>query len=152
MATRKIKDAKDLDTNELIYFKGHAQATFMSDGRTVEETINSSTGGGSYAGNYPFINKYIYGSDSFTIEPNTYYRISTVVNVEQSELNIELGESVAGIANEYVMELWVDSNWTISFSDYIEWQNNEPPVFEADFVYVISIVNNLACYAKFNSF
>lgn len=47
MATRIIKDAKDLSTNELIYFKGHAQATFMSDGRTVEEAINSvGTGGG----------------------------------------------------------------------------------------------------------
>ena len=45
MATRKIKDAKDLSTNELIYFKGHAQATFMSDGRTVEEAINSGGGG-----------------------------------------------------------------------------------------------------------
>ena len=45
MSTRKIKDAKDLSTNELIYFKGHAQATYMSDGRTVEEAIISSTGG-----------------------------------------------------------------------------------------------------------
>lgn len=48
MSTRKIKDAKDLSTNELIYFKSHAQATFMSDGRTVEEAINSiDAGGGS---------------------------------------------------------------------------------------------------------
>jgi hypothetical protein len=45
MATRKIKDAKDLSTNELIYFKGHAQATYMSDGRTVEEAITSYAGG-----------------------------------------------------------------------------------------------------------
>ena len=47
MSTRKIKDAKDLSTNELIYFKGHAQATYMSDGRTVEEAINNSGGGSS---------------------------------------------------------------------------------------------------------
>lgn len=40
MATRQVKDAKDLSTNELIYFKGHAQATFMSDGRTVEEVVS----------------------------------------------------------------------------------------------------------------
>lgn len=40
MAIRQIKDAKDLSTNELIYFKGHAQATYMSDGRTVEDAIN----------------------------------------------------------------------------------------------------------------
>lgn len=45
MATRNIKDAKDLSTNELIYFKGHAQATFMSDGRTVEEAISNISGG-----------------------------------------------------------------------------------------------------------
>ena len=41
MSTRKIKDAKDLSTNELIYFKGHAKATYMSDGTTVEDAINN---------------------------------------------------------------------------------------------------------------
>lgn len=47
MANRVIKDAKDLTTNELIYFRGHAKATYMSDGRTVEDAINSAgTGGG----------------------------------------------------------------------------------------------------------
>ena len=45
MSTRKIKDAKDLSTNELIYFKGHAKATYMSDGRTVEEAVNGMSGG-----------------------------------------------------------------------------------------------------------
>ena len=44
MSTRKIKDAKDLTTDELIYFKGHAQATFMSDGRTVEEAVSGMSG------------------------------------------------------------------------------------------------------------
>lgn len=38
---RKVKDAKDLSTNELIYFKGHAKATYMSDGTTVEDAINN---------------------------------------------------------------------------------------------------------------
>lgn len=47
MATRKIKDAKDLSTNELIYFKGHAQATYMSDGTTVEDAINGMGSGSS---------------------------------------------------------------------------------------------------------
>lgn len=45
MGTRKIKDAKDLDTGEKIYLKGHAQATYMSDGSTVEDTINQVVGG-----------------------------------------------------------------------------------------------------------
>lgn len=41
MTTRKIKDAKDVSTNELIYFRSHAKATFMSDGTSVENKINS---------------------------------------------------------------------------------------------------------------
>lgn len=39
MSTRKIKDAKDLTSNELIYFKSHAKATYMSDGSTVEDAV-----------------------------------------------------------------------------------------------------------------
>ena len=41
MSTRKIKNAVNNTTGELIYFKGHAKATFMSDGSTVEDTINN---------------------------------------------------------------------------------------------------------------
>lgn len=41
MSTRKVKDAKDLESNEKIYFKSHAKATYMSDGKTVEEIINN---------------------------------------------------------------------------------------------------------------
>lgn len=45
MSTRKIKDGK-VD-GEKVFFKGHAKATFMSDGRTVEDAINQvGTGGG----------------------------------------------------------------------------------------------------------
>ena len=40
MSTRRVKDAVDSTTNETIYFKGHAKATYMSDGNTVEDTIN----------------------------------------------------------------------------------------------------------------
>ena len=50
MANRQIKDAKDLTTNELVYFRGHAKATYMSNGATVEDAINNiGTGGGSGA-------------------------------------------------------------------------------------------------------
>ena len=51
MNTRKVKDAKDLSDGSLIYFKGHAKATYMSDGSTVEDAINklktNGEGGGS---------------------------------------------------------------------------------------------------------
>ena len=50
MANRIIKDAKDLSTNELIYFRGHAKAIYMSNGATVEDAINNiSNNGGSGA-------------------------------------------------------------------------------------------------------
>ena len=41
MSVRVIKDAVDTTTNELIYFKGHAKSTYMSDGATVEDVIKS---------------------------------------------------------------------------------------------------------------
>ena len=36
---RKVKDAVDLTTNEKIYFKGHAKATYLSDGSNVETEL-----------------------------------------------------------------------------------------------------------------
>ena len=50
MANRNIKDAKDLTTGELVYFRGHAKATYMSDGRTVEEAVNGMSGGSGLGG------------------------------------------------------------------------------------------------------
>ena len=47
MDERKVQDAIDLKTKEKIYFKGHAKATYMSDGTTVEDAINQSMGGES---------------------------------------------------------------------------------------------------------
>ena len=44
METRKVKDAKDLETGEKIYLKGHAKATYMSDGINVEDTFNKLIG------------------------------------------------------------------------------------------------------------
>lgn len=41
MSMREIKNAVNNTTGELIYFKGHAKATFMSDGSTVEDAINN---------------------------------------------------------------------------------------------------------------
>lgn len=48
MTTRRVIDAKDKD-GEKVYVKGHAKATFMSDGRTVEDAINAGGGGGGIA-------------------------------------------------------------------------------------------------------
>lgn len=40
MSTRQVKDARNTKSGEKIYFKGHAKATYMSNGKTVEDSIN----------------------------------------------------------------------------------------------------------------
>lgn len=83
MANRIIKDAKDAKSNELIYFRGHAKATYMSDGRTVEDAINSAgTGGGADMTNY-YTKAQIDAKGYLTSIPSEY--------VTESELNAVLG-------------------------------------------------------------
>lgn len=86
MSTRKIKDAKDLSTNELIYFKGHAQATYMSDGRTVEEAVNGMSGGSIDTSNFATKNELAQKqdiiSDINTIRDNAANYKGTVTSVK----------------------------------------------------------------------
>jgi hypothetical protein len=82
MSTRKIKDAKDLSTNELIYFKGHAKATYMSNGITVEDAINSiQTGSGGGIGSET--------DPVFTASP-----AASITNEKIDEWNDKVGKSM----------------------------------------------------------
>ncbi len=72
MATRKIKDAKDTTTNEVIYFKGHAKATYMSDGRSVEDAIYSIGSGG--------------GEGGITQESDPLFRASAAAGITSSDI------------------------------------------------------------------
>lgn len=88
MANRQIKDAKDLSTNELIYFKGHAKATYMSDGTTVEDAINNiDTSGGE--------------SDENVVKGwiNEYGSVYGIILPDGRELSIGNGSSLATNAN-----------------------------------------------------
>lgn len=93
MATRKIKDAKDLSTNELIYFKGHAKATYMSDGKTVEDAINQIGTGGDCQ------SPYVLPFDIETLDGLSYSdnegRLQTDADVfEKAKSAIEMGRMV----------------------------------------------------------
>ena len=176
MSTRKIKDAKDLNTGELIYFKGHAQATFMSDGRTVEEAVNGMSGGSSGSSgsvdtsnfvtsvkidnvnktpsngiiDLGYVNKKLTTStsSSMTLSPNVYYRnTSTSLSI----LTITLGSvSNSNIINEYFVEFTTRSaGTTVSLPSTVKWANGETPIFENGKTYQISIVNNLGVCTKF---
>ena len=79
MANRKIKDAKDLATNELVYFRGHAKATYMSNGATVEDAINS-LGGGSGADMTNYYTKAQIDAKGFITEIPIEYITETELN------------------------------------------------------------------------
>ena len=81
MATRNIKDAKDLNTGDLIYFKGHAQATFMSDGRTVEEAISGMVDTSIMATKDDLAKKQDLISDIDTIRTNAANYKGTVTSI-----------------------------------------------------------------------
>jgi hypothetical protein len=245
MTTRRVIDAKDKD-GEKVYVKGHAKATYMSDGRTVEDaikqigtggggggitaetdpifsaspaatiteddkaawsgkqdaisdlatiregavkgataiqshqdisgkqdklvsgtnikTINGTSilgsgdiviegGGGSSSGgsdNYPVV---VSDATYIIMNPNTYYLIES----EAEEVQLEFSEETEGIVNEYIVQFTVaefvigavGDGITVSMPDTIVWANNNIPTFAFGKTYVISVVNNLACYAEF---
>lgn len=95
MANRNIKDAKDLSSGELIYFRGHAKATYMSNGATVEDAINSigAGGGGGDMSNY-YTKTQIDEKGYLTSVPSEY--------VTETELN-EKGY-LTSVPSEYVTD------------------------------------------------
>lgn len=94
MANRKIKDAKDAKSNELIYFRGHAKATYMSDGRTVEDAVNNMSGGGSSDMTNYYTKAQIDAKGYLTSVPSEY--------VTDSELNTK--GYLTSVPAEYVTE------------------------------------------------
>lgn len=170
MSTRKVKDAKDLSTNELIYFKSHAKATYMSNGTTVEDAINSIGSGGNGVVeavnsitidgislsptegvvNLGYLHKQLSTStaSSMTILPNVYYRNT---NTTLSSLTVSLATAPnINILNEYFVEFTTRSaGTTISFPSSVKWANGIQPTFEPGYTYQVSIVNNLGTCIKF---
>lgn len=122
---RKVKDAIDLKTGEKVYFRGHAQATYMSDGRTVEEAVKSG-GGGSY--------------DDTEIKED----ISELQQKDaQTDTKLtELSEELGGKYGEYeenaeYIRAYVDGEgrflWGIKADGSIDWAKGVPYVIQ-DFV------------------
>ena len=143
---RKVKDAKDLKANELIYFKGHAGATYMSDGTTVEDAINGIQDGIQTVIGHKVIN---HGTNdtTFTLTPNTLH-----VWDEVESLNISLGTPIQDVVNEYHFIFKTKAATTLSLPTNLKWSNNTPIVIESYKTYSISILNNLVIFAEFDSY
>lgn len=154
MGTRKVKDAKDLLSNELIYFRGHAKATYLSDGRTVEEFANqlkiiikSDGDGTKYLSNdgtyktleydvaYPIQN---HTESTFTLTPNILH-VWEIVDM----LTLVLGEAIPNIVNEYCFQFSSgDVAPTLVLPASIKWINGFPNL-ESGKTYQCSIINNI---------
>lgn len=149
MSTRKVKDAKDLETGEKIYFKSHAKSTYMSDGTTVEDAIGSWQGNvdlSDYATKEELDGKedkktlVDHGTDDTTFEltPNVFHKWGEVV-----ELSLTLAEpNDEMVYNEYMFEFVSGPTvTTLSLPDTIQWVST--PSVEANTTYQCSIVNNV---------
>ena len=131
MATRKVKDLKDLDTGELIYARGHAKATYMSNGMSVEDAINSITTNGKV------IQQISIGADPIVLSPNTIYVTeSTPVNV-----TIDSFETTEAVIDEYTLQfLTFPISGTLNLPSNVRWANGVTPTLEGDTLYELSIV------------
>ena len=140
MATRTVMNAKNPATGEYIYFKSHAKATYMSDGRSVEDCITDVL-----SENKKTLVKFT--TNTITLEPNKYYRQTS----STSSLTINLGSEIDNnVLNEYFIEFTTSTGGTtISLPSSIKWANGERPTFESNATYQISIVNNLGVCIKF---
>lgn len=140
MAARTVKDAKDLDTNELIYFKSHAKATYMSNGTTVEDAINNINDSGNYR-----LVEHGTSDTVYILSSNTFHVWSVVPS-----LTITFGNESVGMANEYIFQFISGTEPTIlTLPDNIVWANDEIPEIESNYVYQISILNGCATLMKF---
>lgn len=137
MSTRKIKDGK-VD-GEKVYFKGHAQATYMSDGRTVEEAVKKGCA-------YPVVN---HGTNdtTFTLTPNTFH-----IWEEVAALDLSLGDETSGIANEFLFQFTSGATpTTLTLPDSIKWANDIAPAISENMIYQVSVLNGFGCVLEFNS-
>lgn len=129
MATRNIKDAKDISTGELIYFKGHAQATFMSDGRTVEEAVSGMSGGSggtidtsNFATKDELAQKQDVISDIDTIRTNAANYKGTVTSVKVD--NVSKSQSSGVVDLGYVnKKLTTSTSSSMTLSPNIYYRN-----------------------------
>lgn len=148
METREVKDAKF--DGKKIYYKGHAKVTFMSDGRNVEDAINSiGNGGGSSSGGSGAYAEVNHGTSdtTFTLTPNTFH-----VWDEVASLDLSFVEETAGVANEFLFQFTSGATpTTLTLPDSIKWANGNALTIEENKIYQISVLKGLGSVLEFNN-
>ena len=127
--SREVKDLRDSKTGEKFYPKSHAKAVYMSDGRTVEDVIEQ-----------PIVEQ---TETTVEIAPN-------VLNLwgEVASLDISLAEADTTKVNEYMFQFTSGATaTTLVLPAEIKWIS--APSVQANKVYQVSIINNLAVIGEF---
>ena len=132
---RQVKDAIDNKTKEKVYLKGHAKVTYMSDGRSVEDTVELK------ADKIEIVN---HGTSdtTFALTPNVMHKWGVV-----SELTLTLASpSDSSVYNEYMFEFVSgETATTLLLPDTVQWVSE--PSIESGYTYQCSIVNNIGVIA-----
>lgn len=82
---------------------------------------------------------------SYKLTPNVLHTWGTVTS-----LNLTLGTETSGIANEFLFQFTSGTTaTTLTLPSTVKWADGEAPSIETNSTYMISIVNNLAVFAKF---
>lgn len=139
MSTRKIKDAVDRSTGEKVYYKGHAKATFMSDGRTVEDAIKTAGGGGGMA-----VIDHGTADTTFTLTSGVIHKWGIV-----SSLTLSVPEDTEGMLNQYRVIFTASSNFSITLPDTMVWSGGEVPEFSEWKKYELNIEGGRIAFDEF---
>lgn len=108
-------------------------------------TISGGSGGGgdSYAGNYPIV-EHGTSDTTFALTPNTLHRWGTVTS-----LSLTLASGTDGVVNEYMAEFFSgDTATALALPDNISWASDAAIEIDANYLYQISILDNVAAYIK----
>lgn len=105
----------------------------------------SSSGGDSYAGNYP-VQVVSQPLVDITLQPNVFYRNS---QASLSAVKIKLATPTnQNIVNEYLFEWYQAGICSVTLPSSVVWANDDIPDFETEYTYVLSIVDNIAICTK----
>lgn len=124
------------------------------------KTINGESilGSGNIAisGSYPKESLYVSMDVELTLHPNIYYIISTIGmggdGRDEFMVDINFDEpSNNEVVNEYIFSISVNIGFSLSLPDFISWANNDVPKWEYGYTYEISVIDNYACYAEFQT-
>ena len=102
---------------------------------------SGSSGGGSAA--YPIV-EHGTGDTTFALTPNTLHRWGTVTS-----LSLTLASGAAGVVNEYMAEFFSgDTATALALPDNISWASDAAITIDANYLYQISILDNVAAFIK----